>query len=270
MRSARVIAAFPARRNCRKNKAYLKFVDDIYQSDAYHSLSIEGYRVTPELIERVRAGTWNPDQNEADQKNRDALAARGYWQAFQKVKETVAQIIAGADRGQARSQRHREWYREMFQPCVAAGLIDALALAGYRNHFIYMQGSRHVPPRWEIVPDAMDAFFDLLEGEKEPAARIVLGHWLFGFIHPYPTGRAHGAVSHERHACVRRVSVDGDPGRRSRRLYEGARKRERPDEYRAVRQVYRRARETVNGAGGQGDREEMNAAGRPVNDVSIS
>ena len=34
-------------------KAYLHFVDEIYQSDAYHSLSIEGYRVTPELIERV-------------------------------------------------------------------------------------------------------------------------------------------------------------------------------------------------------------------------
>jgi Fic family protein len=104
------------------------------------------------------------------------------------VKGTVAQIIAGADAAKLVRNDHREWYREMFQPCVAAGLIDAQALAGYRNHFIYIQGSRHVPPRWEIVPDAMDAFFDLLEGEKEPAARIVLGHWLFGFIHPYPDG----------------------------------------------------------------------------------
>ncbi len=34
--------------------AYLKAVDDIYVTDAYHSLSIEGYRVSPELIERVR------------------------------------------------------------------------------------------------------------------------------------------------------------------------------------------------------------------------
>jgi hypothetical protein len=28
---------------------------DAYVTDAYHSLSIEGYRVTPELIERVRS-----------------------------------------------------------------------------------------------------------------------------------------------------------------------------------------------------------------------
>jgi Fic family protein len=30
--------------------------------------------------------------------------------------------------------------------------------------------------------------FDLLEKETEPAVRAVLGHWLFGYIHPYPDG----------------------------------------------------------------------------------
>src|SRR5882672_10461752 len=67
--------------------AYLHFVDEIYQSDAYHSLSIEGYRVTPDLIERVRSG--GRPANEADQKSQGALAARGYWQAFQLVKRSV-------------------------------------------------------------------------------------------------------------------------------------------------------------------------------------
>ena len=45
---------------------YLKKVDKIYITDAYHSLSIEGYRVTPELIEKVRRGNWNPNENEGD------------------------------------------------------------------------------------------------------------------------------------------------------------------------------------------------------------
>jgi fido (protein-threonine AMPylation protein) len=184
-----IIAAFPAAPGLPKDtESYLKFVDEIYQSDAYHSLSIEGYRVTPELIERVRGGAWNPEIRESDQKDRDALAARGYWRAFQKVKDTIAQIIAGTDAASLVRTVHRDWYREMFQPCVAAGLIDAAALAGYRNHAVFLQGSRHVPPRWEVVPDAMDAMFDLLENEKEAAVRIVLGHWLFGFIHPYPDG----------------------------------------------------------------------------------
>src|SRR5262249_43303494 len=49
-----IVAAFPAAPGLPKDtESYLKFVDEIYQSDAYHSLSIEGYRVTPEMIERV-------------------------------------------------------------------------------------------------------------------------------------------------------------------------------------------------------------------------
>jgi Fic family protein len=38
------------------------------------------------------------------------------------------------------------------------------------------------------VRDAMPALFDLLEREVKPSVRAVLGHWLFGYIHPYPDG----------------------------------------------------------------------------------
>jgi Fic family protein len=34
----------------------------------------------------------------------------------------------------------------------------------------------------------MPALFELLESETEPAVRAVLGHWLFGYIHPYMDG----------------------------------------------------------------------------------
>ena len=37
-------------------KNYLKQIDELYTSDAYHSLSIEGYRVSQALIERVKSG----------------------------------------------------------------------------------------------------------------------------------------------------------------------------------------------------------------------
>ena len=78
-----VIAAFPEAPGLPDDpEAHLTFVDEIYRNDAYHSLSIEGYRVTPELIERVRAGNWDPDNLVTDRQSRDALAARGYWQAF--------------------------------------------------------------------------------------------------------------------------------------------------------------------------------------------
>jgi fido (protein-threonine AMPylation protein) len=188
MRGA-VMETFPKAPGLPKDRAaYLQRVDEIYKSDAYHSLSIEGYSVTPKIIDRVRQGNWNPDNDEADRKNRDALAARGYWQAFQAVKEAVGRVIGGENAGALVRTAHNDWYRELFQPCVTAGLLRPGDLAGYRNSAVYLRTSRYVPPRWEAVRDAMPVFFDLLEKETEPGVRAVLGHWLFGYIHPYPDG----------------------------------------------------------------------------------
>ncbi len=76
--------SFPAAPGRPKNAAaYLKHVEEIYVNDAYNSLSIEGYKVSAALIEKVRTGNWDPDTNKDDQDHRNALAARGYWQAFQ-------------------------------------------------------------------------------------------------------------------------------------------------------------------------------------------
>ncbi len=184
-----VLLAFPRPPGLPSDRrAYLHFIDEIYQSDAYHSLSIEGYRVTPALIERVRLGNWSPKANEADRQSRDALAARGYWQAFQQVKHSVEEIIGGANPGTIVRSSHRDWYRELFQPSVAAGIIPVTALAGYRNDFVFLRTSRYVPPRWEAVREAMPTLFDLIESETEPAVRAVLGHWLVGYIHPYMDG----------------------------------------------------------------------------------
>ena len=185
----KVHATFPKAPGLPTDKeAYLGFVDDIYRTDAYHSLSIEGYSVTPGLVERVRQGGWDPEHDPGDRRNRDALAARGYWQAFQLVKKEVEKVIAGENPAALARTAHNDWYRELFQPCVTAGLLEPGSLAGYRNVPVYLRGSRYVPPRWEAVRDAMPAFFDLLEKEPEPSVRAVLGHWLFGYIHPYPDG----------------------------------------------------------------------------------
>ena len=185
----KVLAGFPKAPGLPTDKeAYLRFVDEIYRTDAYHSLSIEGYSVTPALVERVREGGWDPQHDAGDRRNRDALAARGYWQAFQLVKKEVEKVIASENPAALARAAHNDWYRELFQPCVTAGLIEPGALAGYRNIPIYLRGSRYVPPRWEAVREAMPAFFDVLEKEPEPSVRAVLGHWLFGYVHPYPDG----------------------------------------------------------------------------------
>jgi hypothetical protein len=141
------INAFPKSFRLPKNKVkYLRFVDEIYRNDAYHSLSIEGYHVALDLIERVRSDSWNPDHHDDDRQSCDALAVRGYWQAFQAVKASVAEIIGGANCGALVRTAHRNWYRELFQPSVAAGLLPASALAVYRNYPVYLRTSRYVRP----------------------------------------------------------------------------------------------------------------------------
>ena len=170
------------------NDEYLKQVDEIYLTDAYHSLSIEGYRVSEELIERVRSGNWDPETNREDFEHANALAARGYWQAFKAVRNSLEKILEKNPPGMVVRNDHDIWYRELFAPSVSAGLIATSDLAGYRNQPVYIRKSMHVPPRHEAVRDLMPAFFTLLKDEEEPAVRAVLGHFFFVYIHPYIDG----------------------------------------------------------------------------------
>lgn len=184
-----VIAVFPKSTGIPIDKSdYLKQIEEIYITDAYHSLSIEKYRVTPELIERVKSGVWNAKDNEADKKQRDAMAARGYWQAFIAVKESVAQILNGQNAGKVADDTHGDWYRELFAPSVAVGLLKPSDLAGYRNHQVYIGQSKHVPVNRDGIREVMPLLFQLLEEEEEASVRAVLGHFIFVFIHPYMDG----------------------------------------------------------------------------------
>jgi len=186
---APIIAIFPPEPGLPENKAaYIQQVADNYINDAYNSLSIEGYRVSPQLIERVRSGDWQPDFNDQDRQQRDAMAARGYWQAYQAVQISIGSIIEGANAGTVTDNDHGTWYREMFAPSVGAGILKASDLAGYRNQPVFIRGSKHVPPSMEAVRDLMPTFFDLLAAEESAAVRIVLGHFMFVYIHPYNDG----------------------------------------------------------------------------------
>ena len=167
-------------------KELLRQLDDKYTEDAYHSLSIEGYKVSDELIGKVKSGNWNPKEEDKDAHN--ALVARGYYQAFLAVRSTIVKIAEGTGAGTAVDEDHGNWYFEMWQPMVAAGLYKPSSIVGYRNRPVYIRGSRHTPMNYEAVRDAMPEYFRLLREEKHPAVRAILGHFMFGFIHPYNDG----------------------------------------------------------------------------------
>ena len=169
-------------------EGYLQRVSDLFVNDAYNSLSIEGYRVSADLIERIKAGNWQPEARDSDRQHRDAMAARGYWLAFQSVKKELQAVLEGGEPGKVAETGHRTWYRELFAPSVEAGIIRASDLAGYRNQPVYIRQSKHVPPGSGLVRDLMPAYFELLSSEMSAAVRAVLGHFAFVYIHPYVDG----------------------------------------------------------------------------------
>lgn len=164
-----------------------------YVKDSYHSLSIEGYRVTEGLIEQVRSGKWDPKSSAQDAGRKNALAARGYYQAFQAVKESVKKIFGGENPGKVFTMEHDAWHFELFQPCVTAGIIKATDLIGYRDHQVYIRGSKHTPLNPDAVRDAMPMLCELMEAEDDAFVRAVLGHFFFAYIHPYMDGNGRTA-----------------------------------------------------------------------------
>lgn len=167
---------------------YLKNITETYVQDAYNSLSIEGYRVTEGIVQKVRDAEWHPEHDVTDRQQYDALAARGYYEAFLEVQDSVEKILRDGNSGLIVTKDFPRWYQKLFHPLVQAGILSASDLFGYRRQQVYIRSSRHTPPPKEAVPDAMETLFRLLQEEEHPAVRAILGHFIFVYIHPYMDG----------------------------------------------------------------------------------
>ena len=168
--------------------SYLSVVEENYREDAYNSLSIEGYEVSPALIDRVRSGLWDPSEESTDVQQKDALAAKGYRLAFEATQLSLTRVLQGQNPGLVVKQDLPHWYQMLFSPSVQAGLLKDYHLAGYRSNQVYIQNSRHIPFPQMALLDSMDMFFELLEKEENAASRAILGHFFFVHIHPYSDG----------------------------------------------------------------------------------
>ena len=184
-----VLAHFPAPPGIPSDiKKYLKSITETYVQDAYNSLLIEGYRVTENIIQKVREAKWHPEHDITDRQHYDALAARGYYEAFLEVKDSVEKIIRDGNSGLIVTKDLPRWYQKLFHPLVQSGILSASDLFGYRRQQVYIRSSRHTPPPKEALSAAMETLFQLLQEEEHPAVRAILGHFIFVYIHPYMDG----------------------------------------------------------------------------------
>ncbi|MCH5243620.1 MAG: hypothetical protein J1F29_01835 [Lentimicrobiaceae bacterium] len=89
-------------------------MDSGYIKDSYNYLSIEGYKVTEELLERIRSGGWNPKKNQEDKERKYALAARGYYQAYQSLSRGISDVLAGGDAAQGQRTSRMAFSTNLF------------------------------------------------------------------------------------------------------------------------------------------------------------
>lgn len=152
--------------------------------DAYHSTTIEGYRITPEEVSAVIRGEHVAGHDPEDVRAR--MAVRGYSLAFDRCLEVI-----GESEGPVRITEGLilDLYADLFTPSVEAGILEPEALRGWRVHPAYLRGARYVPPSHEKVPQLMAQHCRLMDEVMEPAvARAALGHLDFVAVHPFPDG----------------------------------------------------------------------------------
>jgi len=172
----------------KKKQNYFQKLEKIYEEDAYNSLSIEGFEVSEELIEKVKDQKWNPDESKKDNNLQNALSAKGYLLAFQAVEESIKKMSKEENSGTVIQNDLQGWYQKLFGPFVDVQILVTIDLLRYRKHQVYIRNSRHIPFSTEALTKSMETFFDCLANEKEASVRGVLGHFIFVFIHPYMDG----------------------------------------------------------------------------------
>ncbi len=159
--------------SARESKAY----------DAYHSTTMEGYRISPEVVEAIVRGEPRPDGPKDEKELAAAMAVQGYSVAFDHV------LALARAKTPISGPLILDLYEDLFRPSVDAGVVAPGELRGWRTGSVGLHGWRYVPPNAKKVRDLIDgleAFAD--QSELDPVARALLVHLEFVTIHPFMDG----------------------------------------------------------------------------------
>ncbi|HKV44903.1 MAG TPA: Fic family protein [bacterium] len=152
--------------------------------DAYHSTTIEGYKITPEEVSAVLRN--EPVAGHDPERVRSRMAIAGYGQAFERCLGVLRNASGNVPINEALIA---DLHVDLFAPSVEAGILSAEDLRGYRREPAYLRGSRYVPPAPEKVPALMTEYAELTNAIVErPVLRAIMAHLDFATIHPYADG----------------------------------------------------------------------------------
>ncbi|MEO7521707.1 MAG: Fic family protein [Gemmatimonas sp.] len=172
----------------------LAFAREAKLEDAYHSTTIEGYRITRDEVEAVIAG--RPYAGRTPDEIERLMALKGYSQAFDWVlkqiggKET-SDVKTGAllARPRITEELILDIFLELWSPSVDAGIVDSADLRRWRARPVQIKSSDHAPPSAEKLPQLMRLVVEQAQqAPAGPVARAAFLHWAFVHAHPYMDG----------------------------------------------------------------------------------
>jgi Fic/DOC family len=153
--------------------------EQVKAHDAYHSTTMEGYRISREISDAIIRGEPFPGPQDA-KTFEAAMAVQGYSRAFNEVLKKVQQKAA------IDAALILDLYEALYRPAVDAGITDTAALRGWRQSSVSLRGWRYVPPNYRKVPDLIEGFERFTaDATLSPITCALLAHLEFVTIHPF-------------------------------------------------------------------------------------
>jgi Fic family protein len=157
--------------------------EEVKAYDAYHSTTMEGYRISREISDAIVRGEPLPGGPQNQETLQAAMAIQGYTIAFGEV------LLRAQKHALVDTDLILDLYEALFRPSVDAGITDSAALRGWRNSSVSLRGWRYVPPNPKKIRDLIGGL-ERFAARKDlsPIARALLVHLEFVTIHPFLDG----------------------------------------------------------------------------------
>jgi Fic family protein len=151
--------------------------------DAYHSTTMEGYRISRETVEAIVQGEPLADGPQDKDALQSAMAVQGYSVAFDHV------LNLSQDCAAISGSTILDLYEDLFRPSVDAGIVSTGELRGWRTGPVALKGWRYVPPNPRKIRDLIDGLESFANrADLDPVTRALIVHLEFVTIHPFLDG----------------------------------------------------------------------------------
>lgn len=164
--------------------ALLKQARERKTYDAYHSSSIEGYRLRLEEVSQLL----NPGSGQGGIEDlASRLAVIGYAHAFDALLERIERFNGAVPLS---SKLILDLYTDLFSPSVEAGLVDRGNLRRYRSAPVFIRNTTYVPPNADKLPAMIDLMIEEIDDipAHDGLLRGILTHLWFVWVHPFFDG----------------------------------------------------------------------------------